>query len=201
MRLWNPSYLTVKESYGDRYRQTAKNMFGFTVIFTFRDRSWHKYMPVHTTCARHRHRGALTQITRARIKEKFHKALAEMKPWRNSTRKTMKCKLKRGKRNHKWVTSTLNRQLPLFWLYNMPSQQRTRGLQPENGRKTWFFAIKGRRMSTRGFSGLAIKITFHFNSGAHAGARAEIRNERPTQRLWRRERGRERQENGGKRAK
>lgn len=71
-----------------------------------------------------------------------------------------------------------------------------------NAHKKRVLAIKGQLTSSWGFFSRAIKITFHFNSEAHAEAQAEIRNKRRAGEIKRKTEGDgERQERGGTRDK
>lgn len=72
----------------------------------------------------------------------------------------------------------------------------------KNAHKKRILAIKGQLTSSWGFFSRAIKITFHFNSEAHAEAQAEIRNKRRAGEIKRKTEGDgERQERGGTRDK
>lgn len=97
----------------------------------------------------------------------------------NAIKKTREYTLNTGNTNLDESSPPLTGNYNYLDVYNISSQQRTKGLQPENGHKNWFGHKRPANVHMRVFS-LAIKITFHFNSRAHAEAQAEIRNKKQT---------------------
>lgn len=94
----------------------------------------------------------------ARPRYELHRQKTGWTAWkRDEIKKTTqkekdRMQVKDGERKHRWIKPTSNRILQLLGLYNMSSQLRTQGLQPENGHKKRILAIKGQKVSAEGQS-------------------------------------------------
>lgn len=94
----------------------------------------------------------------ARPRYELHRQKTGWTAWkRDEIKKTTqkekdRMQVKDGERKNRWIKPTSNRILQLLGLYNMSSQLRTQGLQPENGHKKRILAIKGQKVSAEGQS-------------------------------------------------